>query len=77
MSAFRTMKTNLVASAFLCTLLLPCLLHAQAKLEFPAPSPACTLKQRVGLTDIENASIRESAEKVQGTVDSLKSLGKL
>jgi hypothetical protein len=29
-------------------------LHAQApKLEFPAPSPACTLKQRVGLTDIE------------------------
>ena len=27
---------------------------AQApKLEFPAPSPACTIKQRVGLTDIE------------------------
>jgi len=24
-----------------------------AKLEFPAPSPACSLKQRVGLTDIE------------------------
>ncbi|MCC6980028.1 MAG: DUF2911 domain-containing protein [Candidatus Melainabacteria bacterium] len=24
-----------------------------AKLEFPAPSPQCTLKQRVGLTDIE------------------------
>ena len=23
------------------------------KLEFPAPSPACTIKQRVGLTDIE------------------------
>jgi hypothetical protein len=23
------------------------------KIEFPAPSPACTLKQRVGLTDIE------------------------
>jgi len=31
----------------------------------------------VGLTDVENAAIRESAEKVQGTVDSLKSLGKL
>jgi hypothetical protein len=29
-------------------------LFAEApKLEFPAPSPACTLKQRVGLTDIE------------------------
>jgi hypothetical protein len=29
-------------------------LLAQApKVEFPAPSPACTLKQRVGLTDIE------------------------
>lgn len=26
---------------------------APAKLEFPAPSPAATLKQRVGLTDIE------------------------
>jgi len=24
-----------------------------AKLEFPAPSPLCTLKQRVGLTDVE------------------------
>ena len=31
----------------------------------------------VGLTDVENAAIRESAAKVQGTVDSLKSLGKL
>ena len=29
-------------------------LFAQApKIEFPAPSPACTLKQRVGVTDIE------------------------
>ncbi len=26
---------------------------APAKVEFPAPSPACTIKQRVGLTDIE------------------------
>ena len=26
---------------------------AQSAVEFPAPSPACTLKQRVGLTDIE------------------------
>ena len=34
---------------------------AQApKLEFPAPSPACTLKQRVGLTDIEIVYSRPS-----------------
>jgi hypothetical protein len=34
---------------------------AQApKLEFPAPSPACTIKQRVGLTDIEIAYSRPS-----------------
>jgi hypothetical protein len=26
---------------------------AEPKVEFPAPSPACTIKQRVGLTDIE------------------------
>ena len=30
------------------------------KLEFPAPSPACTIKQRVGLTDIEIAYSRPS-----------------
>ena len=35
------------------------------------------LSALVGLTDVENAAIRESAAKVQGTVDSLKSLGKL
>jgi hypothetical protein len=61
MLTFRTMKTNLLASTFLCTLLLPCLVHAQAKLEFPAPSPACTLKQRVGLTDVEVNYSRPSA----------------
>jgi hypothetical protein len=34
---------------------------AQApKLEFPAPSPACTIKQRVGLTDIEVVYSRPS-----------------
>lgn len=34
---------------------------AQApKVEFPAPSPACTIKQRVGLTDIEIAYSRPS-----------------
>ncbi len=35
------------------------------------------LTKLVGLTDTENAAIRESAEKVHGTVASLKSLGKL
>jgi hypothetical protein len=37
-------------------LLLPANVPAQPavpKVDFPAPSPACTLKQRVGLTDIE------------------------
>ncbi len=28
------------------------------KVDFPAPSPACTLKQRIGLTDIEIAYSR-------------------
>ncbi len=36
---------------------------AQApKIEFPAPSPACTLKQRVGLTDFEIVYSRPSAK---------------
>jgi hypothetical protein len=36
---------------------------AQApRLEFPAPSPACTIKQRVGLTDIEVVYSRPSAK---------------
>lgn len=40
-------------------LMLASTLGAQTpKLEFPAPSPACTLKQRVGLTDIEVAYSR-------------------
>jgi len=33
-----------------------------AKLEFPSPSPACTLKQRVGLTDIEISYSRPSVK---------------
>jgi len=36
---------------------------AQAlRVEFPAPSPACTIKQRVGLTDIEVEYSRPSAK---------------
>jgi hypothetical protein len=38
-------------------------LFAQApKIEFPSPSPACTIKQRVGLTDIEITYSRPSAK---------------
>ncbi len=35
---------------------------AEQKLQFPAPSPACTIKQRVGLTDIEISYSRPSAK---------------
>ena len=50
------MKLNLSCLSLLVTagLLCPAGGFAQApKLEFPAPSPTATLKQRVGLTDIE------------------------
>jgi hypothetical protein len=41
-------------SVFACGLMVASSLPAQTpKVDFPAPSPACTLKQRVGLTDIE------------------------
>jgi len=41
-------------SVFACGLMLAASLPAQTpKVDFPAPSPACTLKQRVGVTDIE------------------------
>jgi Protein of unknown function (DUF2911) len=41
-------------SALACGLMFASSLPAQTpKVEFPAPSPACTLKQRVGLTDFE------------------------
>ncbi len=40
--------------AFSCALVFASSAPAEApKVEFPAPSPACTLKQRVGLTDVE------------------------
>jgi hypothetical protein len=56
------MKTNLIVAALVSTLVAPCVLHAQGKLEFPAPSPGCTLKQRVGLTDVEIDYSRPSAK---------------
>ncbi len=47
-------KTLLFALAFAGGLVLPSRLAAQSPaVNFPAASPACTLKQRVGLTDID------------------------
>jgi hypothetical protein len=47
-------KTPRFFSVFACGLMLASSLTAQTpNVDFPAPSPACTLKQRVGLTDIE------------------------
>jgi hypothetical protein len=47
-------RTLLCFSAIACGLLLAASALAQTpKVDFPAASPACTLKQRVGLTDIE------------------------
>jgi hypothetical protein len=47
-------KTLLFALAFAGVLVLPPRLSAQTPaVNFPAASPACTIKQRVGLTDIE------------------------
>ena len=52
-------KTPLSILAFALALSLANESFAQApKLEFPAASPACTIKQRVGLTDIEIAYSR-------------------
>ncbi len=48
------MKTPFFSLALAVGLSLPGGVYAQApKVEFPAASPACTIKQRVGLTDIE------------------------
>ena len=48
-------------SAFACALMFASTVLAQApKVEFPSPSPACTIKQRVGLTDIEIVYSRPS-----------------
>lgn len=42
----------ILAASFLCAATAPAQ-PAAPSVEFPAPSPACTIKQRVGLTDIE------------------------
>ncbi len=48
------MNAKTILCSLVCALVLPSGLFAQApKVDFPAASPACTLKQRVGLTDFE------------------------
>ncbi|HEY9777573.1 MAG TPA: DUF2911 domain-containing protein [Planktothrix sp.] len=46
-------KTVPILSAILGSLVINSVAIAAPKVEFPAPSPSCTEKQRVGLTDIE------------------------
>jgi Protein of unknown function (DUF2911) len=46
------MKSKLFLSSLMCLCGLD-LLAQTPQIQFPAPSPACTLQQRVGLTDIE------------------------
>src|ERR1700722_1393797 len=53
MKAVMKSKTRSLFSAIGCTLILASSAFAAPKVEFPAPSPACTVKQRVGLTDVE------------------------
>ena len=56
-------KTLLLSLACVSGLFAPSGLFAQAPaVQFPAPSPACTIKQRVGLTDIEIVYSRPSAK---------------
>jgi len=48
------MNAKTLLCSLVCALVLPAGLFAQVpKVDFPAASPACTLKQRVGLTDFE------------------------
>lgn len=59
-------KTVLFAFALVLTLSSTSRSLAQApRLEFPAASPGCTIKQRVGLTDIEIVYSRPSAKSRQ------------
>jgi hypothetical protein len=63
---------NCHALFFASSLVLATAVFAQApKIDFPAASPACTIKQRVGLTDIEITYSRPSAKgrKMLGGID--------
>jgi hypothetical protein len=56
-------KTLLFSLVCVSGLVLPSGLFAQTpKVDFPAASPACTLKQRVGLTDVEIVYSRPGAK---------------
>jgi len=64
-ASVRTMRANFIQRWFVIAtgLAMTTGLLAQApKVEFPAPSPACTLKQKVGLTDFEITYSRPSAK---------------
>ncbi len=55
------LKNKTLPLLFAATLAFGPSLSAQtSKIDFPAPSPACTIKQRVGLTDIEVVYSRPS-----------------
>src|SRR5687767_4372474 len=54
----KALHTSIVA----CSLLLTSGLLAQSQVQFPSPSPSATVKQRVGLTDIEIAYSRPSVK---------------
>jgi len=57
------MNTKTLLFALACISGLVCAASAQApKVDFPAASPACTLKQRVGLTDFEIVYSRPGAK---------------
>ena len=56
-----TALLSTVLAASICGLTNPAFGQAP-RLEFPAPSPGCTIKQRVGLTDIEVVYSRPSAK---------------
>lgn len=64
------MKKTLLLLAFALTATVPAFAQSSPKLEFPAASPGCTIKQRVGITDVEVVYSRPSKKdrKVFGNV---------
>ncbi len=58
--SMNTKSLRWALSAAIAISLASALLSQAADLQFPAPSPGCTLKQRVGLTDIEVVYSRPS-----------------
>lgn len=58
----RFLRSTLALAAIACALPLASLAQTPAKVDFPAASPAATIKQRVGVTDVEIAYSRPSAK---------------